>query len=362
MHDLLGAIKRRLRRGSGKRILDRAKRLAALKKRLAARKLKKIRTTRPLVKKPFAKALLSRLPVATKKELIKRAILKKPALKKKLVLAMLKKKLQERQAGAFMPSTFRQTTPVPAVSPTPPTVPDPAAAPIPQEEGLTPGQAVEEEMQERPLAEAAEEEAEQEEGAEEAQQEATEDTAEEVDELSEPDSEELAEQAEEAANDEAAATEASGDNAILGAFFGSRLQQLRRRNRSNMCLRRCAPLARQIESVTGGALPAKQTLKAVKVVAKAKAGDKRTKRGIKTLVKKAKKGNKPAKKAVAALHVANKIIKKTKPKTKKAGKKTVRKVPYTKPVQVVNKGLYAYSAHQRGLAMIPGFARARYGS
>jgi hypothetical protein len=132
-----------------------------------------------------------------------------------------------------------------------------------------------------------------------------------------------------------------------------------------MCLRRCAPLAQKIESVTGGALPAKQTLKAVKIVAKAKAGDKRLKKGIKTLVKKAKKGNKKAKKAVAALHVANKMIKKTKPKTKLKSKKLLtkrRKVPYTKPVPIVSKGLYSYSAHQRGLAMIPGFARSRYGS
>ena len=370
--NLLGAIKRRIRKAKGKRLLDRAKRLAALKKRLAGRKLKKPRAIRALAKKPAAKALISRLPMATKKALIKRAIMKKPALKKKLVLAVLKKKLAQRQAGAFMPPTYRQTTPVPATSPSPPPVPDPASASIPQDEGLTPAQAVEEEMTERPLEEAAEEQAQQEEGAEEAQDEATEEASEEAAEeeaaeLSEPDAEEQEEQAEEAAEDEAKASEAAGDNAVLGAFFGNRLQRLRRRNRSNMTMRRCAPLAQKLESVTGGALPAKRTLKAVKVVAKAKGGDKKAKKGIKTLVKKAKKGNKPAKKAVAALHVANKMIKKTKPKAKKPGKKllvkkTARKVPYTKPVPVVSKGLFSYSAHQRGLAMIPGFARKHYGS
>lgn len=370
MNELLGALRRRIRKGKGKRTLDQIKRLAALKKRLASRRLKKPAAIRALAKKPAAKALLSRLPLASKKALIKRAIMKKPALKKKLVLAVLKKKLQQRQAGAYVPPDYHQTTPVPAISPSPPPVPDPASASIPQEEGLTPGQAVEQEMEERPLEEAANEEAEQEEGAEEAQTEATEEAAEESAEdeaadLSEPDAEEQAEQAEEAAEDEAKATEAAGTSEVLGAFFGNRLQRLRRRNRSNMAMRRCAPLAQKLESITGGALPAKRTLKAVKVVAKAKGGDKKAKKGIKTLVKKAKKGNQPAKKAVAALHVANKMIKKTKPKKpgkKLLAKKPARKVPYTKPVQVINKGLYAYSAHQRGLAMIPGYARGRYGS
>jgi hypothetical protein len=113
-------------------------------------------------------------------------------------------------------------------------------------------------------------------------------------------------------------------------------------------------------------MPAKRTLKAVKVVAKAKAGDKKAKKGIKALVKKSKAGNKKAKKAVAQLKIANKVIKKTKKSAKKLAKKPVKKlakkIPYTKPVKVVNKGLYAYSAHQRGLAMIPGVARAFYGS
>lgn len=378
MNEILGAaLKRRIRKAKGKRILDRVKRLAALKKRLAGRKKKIAKTARSLAKKPAAQKIIARLPVATKKALIKRAIMKKPALKKKLVVAVLKKKLQERKAGAFMPPSYRQTTPVPAVSPAAPPVPDPAAASIPQEEALTPAQAVEEEALERPLTEEASEEAAEEEGAEEAateanQEEAAEAEQEEADEaaeLSEPDAEEQAEQAEEAAEDEANAAEAAGESEILGAFFGRRLGQLRRRNRVNRALTCCAPLARKLESVTGGALPAKRTLKAVKVVAKAKAGDKKAKKGVKVLVKKAKKGDKKAKKAVASLHVANKMIKKTKPKAKKpapkkklAARKPVKKAPYQQKVTVRNTGLLSYSAHQRGLAMIPGFARARYGS
>jgi hypothetical protein len=372
MNEILGAaLKRRIRKAKGKRLLDRAKRLAALKKRLAGRKFKKARSARAMAKKPAAQKIIARLPVATKKALIKRAILKKPALKKKLVLAVLKKKLQARKAGAFVPLTMRQSTPVPAVSPAAPPVPDPASASIPPEEALTPAQAVEEETMERPLEEAAQEEAAEEEGAEEAAEEATEEQAaesqaeDEAAELSEPDEEEQAEQAEEAAEDEAAATEAAGENEILGAFFGRRMSQLRRRSRINRALTRCAPLARKLESVTGGALPAKRTMKAVKVVAKAKGGDKKAKKGVKALVKKAKKGDKKAKKAVAQLHVANKMIKKTKPKAKKtAPKKIVKKVkvPYQKKVVVRNTGLLSYSAHQRGLAMIPGFARGRYGS
>ena len=167
MNEILGkAIKLRLRKAKGRRLLgkalDKAKRLAALKKRLAAAALrKKLAAAKAKAKKPTAKALISRLPVETKKALIKRAILKRPALKKKLVAAVLRKKLQARQAGTvYMPSSMRQTSPVPAVSPSPPPVPSPAEEPIPQEEALTPAQAVEQETMERPLEDGAEDEAE----------------------------------------------------------------------------------------------------------------------------------------------------------------------------------------------------------
>jgi hypothetical protein len=106
--------------------------------------------------------------------------------------------------------------------------------------------------------------------------------------------------------------------------------------------------------LTGGAIDKKKILQGVKLLAKAKRGDKTAKKGVKVLAKLAKTSHPKAgkaKKALAQLTVASKVM-----------KKTAKKPPYTKKVRVVTKGLTSYSPYQRGLAMIPGVARAHYGS
>lgn len=368
---ILGAVKRRLRQkktarrpmGSPKSRLARMKLLAALrKKKLAASK----------AKKPVVKRILARMNPAAKKALLKRAILKNPALKKKLAVAVVKKRLAQRQAGKFLAPGAPYQTPVPARAAAPNPTRDPSAAPIPEEDTMSPAEAVEEEQAEAPMEEAAEEQADTEEAAEEATEETAEDLAEnaeaEAEDLTEPDAEETEEQAEEAAEDAAEAVETAGDNLILGYALGKRKQRLRMRRGEALAAHRAAPLCRKLETASLGGISAKKTVKGVKVIARAKRGDKKAKTAIKAVAKKAAKGDPKAKKAMAQLKISQKVLKKTTPK-KKAGKKLLakgktkkaRKIPYTKPVKVENTGLFAHSAHQRGLAMIPGMARGRYG-
>ena len=123
--------------------------------------------------------------------------------------------------------------------------------------------------------------------------------------------------------------------------------------------------------MSGGEIQASHILGAVKLIAKAKKGDVKAKKGIKAVTKlAAKKGpkQKAAKKATAKLKIAHKIMKKTgtakgtgKKKAKVLAKRKV-KTPYRQKVTVYNKGLASYSPYQRGMAMIPGFARAHFGT
>jgi hypothetical protein len=104
------------------------------------------------------------------------------------------------------------------------------------------------------------------------------------------------------------------------------------------------------------------------LISKAKKGDQKSKKGIKAIVKlAAKKGpkQKKAKKATAKLKIAHKIMKKT-GTAKGIGKKKLaikaKKAPYSNQVVVRSKGLESYSAYQRGMAQIPGFARTYFGT
>ncbi len=371
---ILGAVKRRLRQKKAARPKTSAKTRFARMKLLAALRKKKLAAASK-AKKPIVRKILSRMSPAGKKALIKRAILKNPALKKKLAVAVVKKRLADRQAGKFMAPGQPYKTPVPASPAAPNPTRDPSAAPIPEEDTMSPAEAVQEEQAEAPMEEAAEEAADNEEAAEEATEETTEDLAEnaeaEAEDLTEPDAEEVEEQAEEAAEDAAEAAETAGDNLILGYALGKRNQRLRMRRGEALAAHRAAPLCRKLESASLGGISAKKTVKGVKVIARAKRGDKKAKVAIKAVAKKAAKGDKKAKKAMAQLKISQKVLKKTTPKKKTLAKKPLakktgktlakRKVPYTKPVKVENTGLFAHSAHQRGLAMIPGMARTRYG-
>lgn len=382
LETILGIAKKRTKKRLGLR--------AGLKARLASAKtkakgkldvLRKARLAK-LAKAKAAKAiarrgkkarLLSRMP-ASKKAAIRSAILKNPKLVRKVQAAQLKKALQRRQAGVVVSPGAVQRTTVPSRAAAPRPTPEPTQPAIPTEETMSPAEAVEEEAMEQPLEDAAEDSVEQEEGTEEAIEDIAEAPSEE-EELTEPDADDDAEEAEDEAEENVdEATAAAGMDTLRGQLFQRRIARLRRRQRPMRACMRAMPLARKIENATLGGIPTHELLGAVRAVASAKAGNKKAKRAIKTAVRKAKKGDKKAKKVVARLKVANKVIKKSrktslakkgkKPAARKKVKskaKIARKIPYSKPVAVDSKGLFSYSAHQRGLAMIPGEARARYG-
>lgn len=366
--DSLGVSNRRRYGPAYRKWLSRAARL----KRLEALKAKTATPTSSSTATPKAKSfwtrrLLARMTPAQRAEYIRRAIRRNPRLKKMFAIALLKRRLAARKAGAYASPSATQQTEVPSVAPSPPPATAPTRAPIPEEEAEPTAQAVEEEQMEQPLEKAATEEEAEKEGAEAAEQETDEQVADEAatqsseetaEEMTEPSSEEAAESAEDAAKSAAEASGICGDNILLGVTLAQRRHHLRRRNREAMAIQRAALLAKKIEAASGGALKAETTLKGVGLIAKAKGGNIKAKQGIKAIAKKAGKGNPKAKKALAHLKVSHKVLKKTKPTATK-GKRTV---PYTKPVAVTNKGLFANNAYQRGMAMIPGVARAHYGN
>jgi hypothetical protein len=125
------------------------------------------------------------------------------------------------------------------------------------------------------------------------------------------------------------------------------------------------PWAKEVERLSGGDIEAAHLLGAVKLIAKAKKGDVKAKKGIKALAKLAVSKHPKAakaKKATAKLKIAHAIMKKTGTAKGTSKKKAGKKTPYTTKVVVRDAGLSSYSPYQRGMAMIPGFARAHFGT
>lgn len=336
-------------------------------------KVRRLLKRKPQAKKPLMKAAWSRLSPLKKKLVVAKAIRKNPALKKKLAAAVIKRRIEDRKEGFVTSPGATQRTPVPAKASTT-IMPDPVSAAIPEDETMTTAEAVQDEMEQAPLDDAAEDAAAEEEGAEAATEETAADLAEEADadaeELADATPEEAAEETEEAADDAAAAVSESAGEGLLGVFLrGKRRMSRRHDNHVENCVRKAAPLAGEIERISGGEIEKGSLLGAVKLIAKAKKGNVKAKKGIKAVTKlAAKKGptQKKAKKAVAKLKIAHKIMKKT-GTAKGKGKKKValsrkKKAPFSKKVVVRNKGLQSYSAYQRGMAMVPGFARSHFGS
>jgi hypothetical protein len=374
---LLGRIKRKF---AGKRPAgSRAARLARLRLLLAARKRKlaaakgKKPTPTP-AKNPVMRSIWARLTPQRRQALIAAAVKKNPKLKRKLVIALLKRRMMQRKQGAFINPGAQQASPVPAFASSPNPAPNPARAPIEEARETTPAEDAEAETMEAPLSEAAEEETEKEEGGEEAAAETQKDMAEEAaaeaDEMTEPTAEEQEEATEEASNDGAEAAAESAGDLLLGYLSGKRKQRRRQHGRERMAVLKARHLAGQIESASGGEIKATHILGAVKLISKAKGGDVKAKKGIKAVVKMSKKpGMKKAKKAAAKLKIAHQVMKKTgtakgqpKKRAKLVSKGNKGKLLYANKVSVQPAGLTSYSAHQRGLAMIPGFARTYYGS
>lgn len=371
---ILGRVRRKLAaKRKVKKGLARLKALALLKAKRKARKLKAMAKRGP-AKKPILKAAWRRLTPAKRKAVMAAAIKKNPKLKATLVKALVKKRLADRKAGLVTSPGVVEPTPVPA-TPSTSIVSPPSRAPVPEADTPTDAEVVEDEMNQAPLDAAADEEQAAEEATEDAAEETAADAAEaaeaDAEEMAEETPEEAAEEAEETAADaEEAASESAGD--LLLGFFRARGKLRRRRNGYiRRCVNAARPLAGEVENLSGGAIQADHILGAVKLIAKAKKGDVKAKKGIKAVTKLAtKKGRKAkkAKKAVAKLKIAHKIMKKTgtakgkgKKKAKVLAKRKVR-TPYTKKVKVYNAGLASYSPYQRGMAMIPGFARAHFGS
>lgn len=381
---ILGRLKKRIKKARVKKVLNKAARLARLKALAAKRKAGKGKKKPAIAKKPVIKALWARMTPARRKATIAAVIKKNPKLKKKLAVALLKKRIEARKEGDFIAPSQTQSTPVPSTEASESPAPEPSAAPFPTQETPSAAEVVQEETMEAPLEEAAADEEAKDEAVDEAAQDTSEELAEEAteadsDEMAEPTAEEEADQDKEAAEEATdAATESAGD-LLLGFMRGTHRMCRRHRCFEQMAVAKARPLAGQIEEACGGAIKAEHILGAVKLIAKAKRGDKKAKKGIKAVTKLAKgktKAAPKAKKAVAKLKIAHKIMKKTgtakgtgKKKValkKKIAKKVVArkrtKVPYTKPVQVLSSGLKSYSAYQRGMATIPGYARAYYGT
>lgn len=353
---ILGRAKRKTKKRPN---LARIKALLLKRKQMQAAQaaIKKARAKRPAIR-----SVWSRLSAAKRKALIAAWIKKNPKAKRSLVIAMLKKRLAERQSGAVTSPGAVQATPTPALSPTIITQ-DPASAPIPTEETTPVAQAVEEEQEQGVLDSAANEEGEAQDAAENAAEDIAEDTAtkaeQDAEEMTEPTAEERQEEAQEASSDAAEAIAETSGDLLLGFLRGKRNMRRRHLNHVHKAIRKAAPMAGEIERLSGGEIQANHLLGAVKLIAKAKKGDPKAKKGIKAVTKMAaKKGPKQAKakKAKAKLKIAHQIMKKT--GTAKGGKKPV---PFNRPVIVRNQGLKSYSAYQRGMATIPGYARSYYG-
>lgn len=373
--EILGRLRKKIRaRKNLKKGLARLKGL----KMLQALKRKKKKAPgiakRSIAKKPVLKRAWARLDPAKRKALMAAAIRKNPKLKAKLAVALLKKRMADRTNGLVTSPGEVDKTPVPALSPAMVTR-DPASAPVPQQEMTTSEEAVEDEMNQAPLESASEAEQADEEAAEDASKEtaaeANESAEADAEEMSEETPEEAAEEAAESTDDAAEAVAESAGDLLLGFFQGRRKMRHRYNSHIRRCVNAARPLAGEVERLSGGEIQAAHLLGAVKLIARAKKGDVKAKKGIKAVVKLAKSKHPKAgkaKKATAKLKIAHKIMKKTGmakgkgPKKKAVLAKKKAKKLFTKKVTVRNTGLDSYSAYQRGMAMVPGFARSHFGS
>lgn len=333
------------------------------------RRLRRPRRPKPVVtplRKRKVRAAVRRLPTQTKVLLIRKIVKRRPDLRKKLQQAVLRKRLKERMT---QPPPARSELPVPSVAPSYEPTQDPSDPPVLEQEARNPAEAVEEEMDEGALEEVAEEESDAETAVEELSDEEAESMAAEAADLTEPDEDEAEEAAEEEVEDIAEASEASGDD-LMGYLVGALKRKRRVKSRTRRAVKAAVPTAKKLAKVTKGKIPVKRTLKGCALVAAAKAGDKRAKAAIVAIVARAKKGDKKAQKTVAQLKVCTKVLAKGRPKTRvsRPSKPPIR-VPrpgdamakYRVPIRPIESGLRSYDSHQRGLAMIPGIARARYG-
>lgn len=368
LNSILGAASRRKKVSALRRKID-PKKLARLRKLLALRKAQKGKVTakRGSAKKPAARALWARLSPAKRKAMVAAMIRKNPKLKQKLALAILKKRIEERKDGTVTSPGATNTVLTPQAS-SALVMNNPAQSPVSDQEQQTSAEAVEDEMNQGTLDNAAEASAAEDEGAEEAAQEnageMNEKAEADAEEMTEETPEEAAEEAEESTDDTAEAISESAGDLLLGYLRGKGKQRRRRHGHVRRAVNAAKPWAKEVERLSGGDIEAAHLLGAVKLIAKAKKGDVKAKKGIKALTKLAVSKHPKAakaKKATAKLKIAHAIMKKT-GTAKGTTKKKAKKTPYTAKVVVRDAGLSSYSPYQRGMAMIPGFARAHFGT
>ena len=383
MNAILGAVASRRRRKAGpRRRLDprklaRLRMLLALKRKRQAAQAKAPAAPPPpkraAAKKPRLRSLWARLSPARRKAMVAAMIRKNPKLKGKLALALLKKRMEQRENGTITAPTGQPNALTPQASPAI-VMNNPAAAPVSDTEQETPAEAAQDEMEESSLDTAANAEAAEEEGAEEAAAE-TQASAEanaeaDAEEMSEETPEEAQEEAAEATDDAAEAVSESAGDLLLGYLKGKGKRHRRHHGHIRRCVNAAKGLAGEVERLSGGEIEAAHLLGAVKLIAKAKKGDVKAKKGIKALTKLAASKHPKAakaKKATAKLKIAHAIMKKTgtakgtTPKKKALARKK-KAAPFTRKVVVRDAGLNSYSPYQRGMAMIPGFARAHFGT
>jgi hypothetical protein len=354
--EILGAVQRKLR---GRKRLGQGGRSARLRAMMARRRGKK-----PSAKKPQNRSVWNRLSPERRKALIAAAVKKSPKMRRKLTIALLKRKLASEAKAKTTTATTATTTPAASSA----TSTSPAASSYSprgggssqsqneesqeqaQEQSQESNQAEESQAEENPGEENQAEEASSEEASSEeapAQDEASE--------IAEPTAEEQTseDQASEADLSDAA-SEASG-NLMLGYLLGQRKHRRRRQGHVQECIDKARPVAAGIEEASGGEIEAAHLLGAVGLIAKAKKGDTKAKRGIKAVFSKAKKSKK-ADRAAAKLTLAHQIMKKT--GTVKSGKGGKGKGKGQKTAMSATKNPYLYGSswYQRGLAMIPALA------
>lgn len=296
-----------------------------------------------------AKAVLKKLSPLQKKAVIRKAIAKAPALRKKLAVSLVRNRLAARTEQLASPGAYSALTPVPARDSSPPPAGAPASPSIPEESARSSADVVEDEMTESDLDRGADAEAQSQDAVKDAEgdvqtdlevEAAAEDAAmDEAEPLTEPDAEDVDEEAEEDVND---AMEAATSGSFLKHLSSASLQARKARKvaKGKARLKAAVGVAKAVETSSDGKIKATDTMKAAAIITAAKAGDTNSKAAIVNVVKKAQAGDPKAKKTKAQLKVANAVLNKSKP-----GGPPKPRARTAKP-----SGGTWYS---RGLAMIP---------
>jgi hypothetical protein len=345
--EMLGRIKRKKNR---KKLHAKIKNLPKAKKVALAKALVKAKAASPA--KPASKAAKTAKAVAVTKAKVKMALLKNPALKARLKKLAVLKKVKDAQ-NAPTPATEYQDLPVPKSDPVIP-APPPSDGAVYEPRSRTPGEAVEETEDEGALDNEQQEAQASSEAYDEVEDEA-EDEAEEEEEasLTEPTDEEAEEEAEEASE-------------MAGASILGRMKaKAKKAGKQKLIAAAARPLAARVQKRSKGAIKADTVLKGCALITAAKAGNAKAKAAITALTLKAAAGNAAAKKTLAQLKLCGATLAKAKKTVKAKIKGTKALSAPTKKrakggVKLVSSGLRSYSAHQRGLAMIPKFARAQF--